>query len=177
MRVDLDEILNSFAEAMSSLMIDQYHEHWAELDVTLPQAHALRILRRGALTTGQLGCQLRISAPAITQLTNRLIRKGLIERTAAADDRRCVIVGLSTTGQSLVDGFRNRRRELFDIALSHLDVKEQSDIVEALQKVVALLESHNSGNGGPPPKSPNGHRGKSGKRVPEMVDHGPGNLL
>lgn len=139
--VRVEEVLNSFAEVMSALMIDQYQKHISELDLTLAQAQALRILRRGPVTTGHLACELRISAPAITQLTDRLIRKGLIERSAAADDRRCVIVTLSAHGRELVDQFRRRRRDVFSRALEHLNQDEQARIIEVLVKVVGALES------------------------------------
>lgn len=138
--VKVEEVLNSFTEVMSALMIDQYQKDIAELELTFPQAQALRILRRGPLLTGQLACQLKISAPAISQLTDRLIRKGLIKRTAGAIDRRCVIVGLSARGRQLVDHFRQQRRVVFSRALGHLSKREQTQITDALIKVVAALE-------------------------------------
>jgi DNA-binding MarR family transcriptional regulator len=138
----VEEILNHFAEAMSGLLIDQHQKHVAELDLTLVQAQVLRVLRRGALPTGQLAAELRISAPAITQLTDRLARKGLIERRPAVDDRRTVLVALSAKGRRLVDQFRKRRADLFSKALAELSEGEQEQIVEALGKVVTLLESH-----------------------------------
>jgi DNA-binding MarR family transcriptional regulator len=138
----VEEILNHFAEAMSGLLIDQHQKHVAELDLTLLQAQVLRVLRRGALPTGQLAAELRISAPAITQLTDRLARKGLIERRPAVDDRRTVLVALSAKGRRLVDQFRKRRADLFSKALAELSEGEQEQIVEALGKVVTLLESH-----------------------------------
>ena len=67
----VEEILNDFAERMSGLMIDHYQRHLAELELTLPQAQALRILRRGAMTTGRLAEELGISAPALTQASCR----------------------------------------------------------------------------------------------------------
>jgi DNA-binding MarR family transcriptional regulator len=142
--VKVEQVLNSFAEIMSALMIDQYQKHIAELDLTFPQAQVMRILRRGPLPTGQLASQMRISAPAITQLTDRLVRKGLINRTAAVEDRRCVIVALSAYGSQLVDQFRQRRREIFSRALEHLSKREQAEINEALVKVVAALEEFES---------------------------------
>lgn len=138
--IKVEEVLNSFTEVMSALMIDQYQKDIAELDLTFPQAQAMRILRRGPMLTGQLACQLKISAPAITQLTDRLLRKGLIKRTAGALDRRCVIVGLSIRGRQLVDHFRQRRREVFSRALVHLSKQEQARITDVLVNVVAALE-------------------------------------
>ena len=136
------EILNGFGEVMSRLMVDQLQKHLAELDLTLPQVQVLRILRReGTVPTGKLAVCLRISAPATTQLTDRLIRKGLIERKASEDDRRTVLVALSVKGKSLIDRFRERRNAIFGAALSQLSEEEQAQVVSALQKVIAALES------------------------------------
>jgi DNA-binding MarR family transcriptional regulator len=142
---EVEEVLSSFTEIMSGLMIDQYQKQLNELELTLPQAQVLRVLRRGPLQTGQLAAEMKISAPAITQLTDRLIRKGLIERHAAADDRRCVIVALSEEGRQLVDRFRERRREIFDEALAELSEAERRQAFEVLEKVVKALESYDAG--------------------------------
>lgn len=142
---EVEEVLNSFADVMSRLMIDHYQKHISELDLTLPQAQVLKVLRRGSMPTGQLAAELRISAPAITQLTDRLLRKGLIERRAHADDRRCVIVALSEKGAHLVNQFRERRREIFIRALAGLSEAEQKQVIEVLGRVVKALESYESG--------------------------------
>jgi DNA-binding MarR family transcriptional regulator len=141
---EVEDVLNSFTEIMSGLMIDQYHKQITELELTLPQAQLLRILRRSPMQTGQLATEMRISAPAITQLTDRLIRKGLIERSTTADDRRCVIVALSEEGRLLVDQFRQRRREIFNEALANLSETERKQALEVLEKVVRALESYES---------------------------------
>lgn len=137
----LEGILNSFAEVMSMIMLDLHQQHLAELDLTLPQAQVLRVLRRsGTVPTGRLAAELRISAPAVTQLTDRLIRKGLIERRTAVGDRRTVLVALSAKGKRLVDQFRKRRREIFSGALAQMDASERMEVIASLEKVVAALE-------------------------------------
>lgn len=141
---EVDKVLNGFTEIMSRLMIDQYQKQITELELTLPQAQVLRVLLRGPLQTGQLATELRISAPAITQLTDRLIRKGLIERSAAADDRRCVIVALSADGRRLINQFRRRRQQIFSEALANMSEAEQKQAVEVLEKVVKALENYAS---------------------------------
>ena len=140
--VKVEEVLNSFAEVMSRLMIDHYQKQISELDLTLPQAQVLRVLKRGCMPTGQLASELRISAPAITQLTDRLIRKGLIERRATADDRRCVIVALSAEGANLIDQFRRSRREIFNRAIADLSEADRALVIEVLGRVVKALENY-----------------------------------
>jgi DNA-binding MarR family transcriptional regulator len=143
----VEEVLNSFAEIMSRLLIERYQRHLAELDLTLLQAQVLRALRHGSLLTGQLASELRISAPALTQLTDRLVRKGLIERQAAVDDRRCVLVTLSAKGRRLVDQFRRQRSDIFNGALAYLSEVEQAQVVKGLRKAIEALESYESQQG------------------------------
>jgi DNA-binding MarR family transcriptional regulator len=139
----LEKILNSFAEVMSMILLDLHQQHLAELDLTLPQAQVLRVLRRsGALPTGRLAAELRISAPAVTQLTDRLIRKGLIERQTAEGDRRSVLVGLSVKGKRLIDQFRKRRRDIFSGALAQLEEAERAQVMASLEKVLIALEQY-----------------------------------
>ena len=136
----LADVLDGFGEAMSRLMVDQLQKHLAELDLTLPQVQVLRILHReGTVPTGKLAQCLKISAPATTQLTDRLLRKGLIERKSSEDDRRAVLVALSGNGQSLIDKFRERRNAIFGAALSSLSEAEQAEVVSSLQKVITAL--------------------------------------
>ena len=144
--------MNDFAEKMSGLMIDHYQRHLAELELTLPQAQALRILRRGPLTTGRLAEELGISAPALTQLTDRMARKELIERRASEDDRRCVIVSLTAKGTFVVDECRARRREAFSVALAGLTESEQEQVFKALELVVGALDSNGKGATVPRPE-------------------------
>lgn len=135
-------ILDGFGEAMSRLMVDQFQKHLAELELTLPQVQVLRILhRQGAVPTGKLAQCMRISAPATTQLTDRLIRKGLIVRKASEDDRRAVLVELSGAGRRLIDKFRERRNAIFVKALSSLGEDERAQVVSSLEKVIAALAS------------------------------------
>ena len=141
----LETILNSFGEVMSMILLDLHQQHLAELDLTLSQAQALRVLRRsGSVPTGRLATELRISAPAVTQLTDRLIRKGLIERRTAVGDRRTVLVALSAKGKRLVDQFRKRRREIFSRALAELDAAERAEVIASLEKVITALEQYQS---------------------------------
>lgn len=141
-----EDVLHRFCDVMSKLLLDQYQRHLSELEVTLPQAQVLRILRRdGAVPTGRLAAELRISAPAVTQLTDRLVRKNLIERHSKADDRRTVLIALSSKGMKLVEQFRRRRREAFQGALSQLAAAEQKRVMESLRKLVGALESYGAG--------------------------------
>lgn len=133
-------VLDSFMELMFKLMMDHHQKQTAELDLTLPQAQALKILRREPLCTGELANRLKISAPAVTQLTDRMVRKQLIERRPMDGDRRSVLVVLTSRGRRVVDRFRDRRNEIFCDALDRLSGEDRAQVVLALERLVAALE-------------------------------------
>ena len=138
----IEEVLNGFGEVMAKMMIDHHQKQVEALDLTLLQGQLLRVLRQGPLPTGRLAAELRVSPSAITQLTDRLIRKGLIERQAAEADRRSVIIRLSGKGLRLIEEFRKRRGVFFKEALAQLSETEQAHVIEAMKTVIRALERY-----------------------------------
>jgi DNA-binding MarR family transcriptional regulator len=135
-------ILDRFVEGLFRLMLDHHRAQVVEMDLTVVQAQTLTLLRRAPLPTTRLAASLGISAPAMTQLTDRLVRKRFIERRSADADRRAVIIELTEQGKRLVDRFRRRRSEVFAEALSRLKDLDRAEVIDALSKVVEALEKH-----------------------------------
>jgi DNA-binding MarR family transcriptional regulator len=137
---EVEAVLNRFAEAMFRLMVEHHQRQAVEMALTLPQAQALKLLLGGPRSTGDLAASLRISAPAVTQLTDRLTRKQLIERQAADGDRRSVMIALTGRGRQAVESFRQRRHTIISGALAFLDDLDRAQIVLALSKLAGALE-------------------------------------
>ncbi len=133
-------ILDRFVEGLFRLMLDHHRAHVVEMDLTVVQAQTLTLLHGEPLPTTRLASSLGISAPAMTQLTDRLIRKQLIERRSADRDRRTVIIELTAQGKHVVDRFRKRRSEVFAEALTRLEDPDREEVIDALSKVVVALE-------------------------------------
>jgi DNA-binding MarR family transcriptional regulator len=141
-RKDVDLILEGFIEAFFHLMLDHHRTHVVELELTVVQVQALTLLREESSPATRLATYLGISGPAMTQLTDRLIRKHLIERGSAEGDRRAVMIALTGQGRRVVDRFRKRRSEVFAEALSRVSASDQTEVVDALNKLaIALAES------------------------------------
>jgi DNA-binding MarR family transcriptional regulator len=139
---EVERMLDRFAETMFRLMLEHHQRQAIELAMTLPQAQALRLLMGGPRSTGDLAATLRISAPAVTQLTDRLMRKQLIERQVADGDRRSVLIALTERGRQAVESFRARRHKVISGALAFLDDLDRAQIVLALSKMVGALEQY-----------------------------------
>jgi DNA-binding MarR family transcriptional regulator len=137
--IEMEVVLDRFVEGLFRLMLDHHHAQVGEMDLTLVQAQALRLLRAEPLPTSKLAAALGISAPAVTQLTDRLGRKRLIERRTVKNDRRAVIVAVTEKGGRVIDGFRRRRNEIFADTLSRLTDDDRAEVVAALSKVAAVL--------------------------------------
>lgn len=158
-------ILDRFIEGLFRLMLDHHQAHVVEMDLTLVQAQALKLLRAAPLPTSKLAAALGISAPAVTQLTDRLGRKQLIERQAVETDRRTVIVAVTEKGGRVIDGFRKRRSEVFAATLSRLSEKDRMEVINALSKVAAVLQGNEPVRRGDLSKRPEFRAERSDRRT------------
>jgi DNA-binding MarR family transcriptional regulator len=112
------------------------------MDLTPVQAQALRLIRTDPVPTSQLAIALGISAPAVTQLTDRLGNKELIVRQTVQTDRRSVMIAITEKGGRAVDTFRRRRRETFSDLLLRLAAEERIEVIAALSKLAAVIPGH-----------------------------------
>ena len=130
--------LDGFVEGLF-LLVDQHRLQTVQMDLTPVQAVALRLLRRAPLPTSRLADALGISAPAVTQLTDRLGRKKLIERQTISTDRRAVLIAITERGGRLIDAFQQRRVEVFTGVISRLEEGDREQVITALGKIAAIL--------------------------------------
>lgn len=140
-----DSILDRFVEGVFRLILEHHQQQVVVMDLTLTQAQALKLLRNSALPTSKLAAALGISAPAVTQLTNRLIRKHLIERRGTESDRRWVNIELTTKGRMVIDSFRERRNEVFSRTLARLEDSDRSEVIDVLRKLTIVMEGSQMG--------------------------------
>jgi DNA-binding MarR family transcriptional regulator len=87
-------------------------------DVTLAQYRVLILLAsRGPQRPGDLASALAVERSTATRMCDRLVRKRLVQRRRAREDRRQVHVSLTPAGVELVaEVSRRRRAEIAEIA-------------------------------------------------------------
>ena len=105
--------------------------------VTVQQMHALHtIARRGAVTMGELaGCLDAASLSSATQMSDRLVKLGLVERMSDPDDRRLVRVAMSPRGRDLLARREAAWREGFGRAMQGLSDEECAALVRLLERL------------------------------------------
>ncbi len=105
----------------------------------------LQTLRRAApghaLTPGQLMRHLVVSSAGLSGRLNRLERDGWIVRTASPDDRRRSLVRLTVQGREEFDRRLEDHLAAERELLSVLDARERAVVVDALRKLLFLLEA------------------------------------
>lgn len=105
-----------------------------EDQVTLPQYRALVVLStRGALRPVDLAEALDVMPSTATRMCDRLVRKGLMERSHRDSDRREVNLRLSAAGRTLVNEVTARRRRDLRRVLSRISTADQARLIESLR--------------------------------------------
>ncbi|HEV2290333.1 MAG TPA: MarR family transcriptional regulator [Gemmatimonadales bacterium] len=112
--------------------------------LTPTQYNVLRILRgageRGHTCTA-VSDRMLTRDPDVTRLIDRLEARGLVARTRDPDDRRAVVIRLTTEGRELVDQLDAPVDGMHKKQLSHLGAQR-------LQELIALLEAAREQVGG-----------------------------
>ena len=115
---------------------------WRRRGLTLTQLRALyRISASGTATCGEVSEHLHMQPSATTGLLNRLVQRGLLERSTRETDRRVVEMRLTAAGLDAVGDIETWRSGGLGRALDALDVADLRVIAEVLPRLTAQLEA------------------------------------
>ncbi len=108
--------------------------------LTMPQIVVLFALRRAEASISELAQRLRMSLPATSQLVDRLVEAGLIDRTEDPADRRVRRISILPAGLRFLEQFGEMRSREIEEALRSLSADTRALLAAALTRVVAELE-------------------------------------
>jgi len=111
----------------------------AKYDLTMPQFNILRILRgaKGEINVNTVKERMIEKSPNTTRLMDKLIDKGLIERTRCNEDRRVVYVRITENGLKIladIDENEDMNR-LINVDLSEKEANLLSDLLDKVRSV------------------------------------------
>lgn len=111
-------------------------------DLSAAQSSVLTtLLDRGSLRMGELAAIEGVRMPTATSVVARLVKLGLVERSADPQDRRAVLVGLTTQGRAQIGQLVADRNAHFAELLAGLSAGERQLLqaaVPAMARLVAL---------------------------------------
>ena len=108
---------------------------------SMPQLGILmRLHYRGNCGISDIRDHMHISTAAASQLVDRLVQSGLLERTENAEDRRSKDLALSNNGKSLIQKGIAERYQWIEALVETLSPQEQETVLKALPILIEAAQ-------------------------------------
>jgi DNA-binding MarR family transcriptional regulator len=111
-------------------------------ELSLGQYRALISLEQGPMRPTELGHALGLTASAGSRLCERLVRKGLVRRWQATEDRRVAQVALTPAGWDLIERVSEQRRAEIAGIVQALPEEKKGLAVDVLREFVTAAGTH-----------------------------------
>jgi DNA-binding MarR family transcriptional regulator len=155
-----DNIIVDFRATMTRLKCAS-SERLLRLGVSMAQLNILYTLQRsGEMTMSQLADVVNVSLSNASGLIDRLEERAFVERTRVPEDRRIVMVRLTSTGNQLLEEVDALSDELLRSTLARLDAAQLAGIEVAVADLRLAVEAATGGTpdrhgaSTPSPRSP-----------------------
>jgi DNA-binding MarR family transcriptional regulator len=112
-------------------------------DIISPAQTALleQITKQPGSGVQDIANALNLTAPTVSVGVAKLEERGLVERKPDPHDRRSVQFFLTPAGEKLHKAFNHARLEKFHWLLSGLNMQEQTDLLDLLERALESAES------------------------------------
>ncbi|MFF2093918.1 MarR family transcriptional regulator [Paenibacillus sp. NPDC058174] len=142
--MDKQEQLNKlFARQMMTIVAS--YAKLPDFDLTSSQYFILQALfHEKQLTSSYFSRVLDITLPAVSNLSNKLVRKGLVERVVSETDRRQVYLQLTDHGRHIHERMLEKYQTLTDGLWSDLTEAEKDLLITSYERITELLQLKNS---------------------------------
>jgi DNA-binding MarR family transcriptional regulator len=135
------DVILEWTEVFAQRNIREFKQFMDEEGLSPSQAHALfRLYYGGTCGVSQAAAHLGITDAAASQMVERLVQRGLMERTEHPDDRRVKHLALTAAGRAMVEKTIALRRLWLERLTNELTPQEQEMIAAAL---TTLIEAAN----------------------------------
>lgn len=120
-----------------------FHEHIRFVKasgLSMPQFNIIMQLRyQRACGVSDISARMDISSAAASQLVEKLVQAGLLERAEDPNDRRVKQLRLTSNGRDLVEAALSARYRWVDELIENLEPAEREKMAEAMQIIIAKL--------------------------------------
>jgi len=110
------------------------------MDLTYNQYKTLMtVADRSVCTLGDLAGDLEVAMSTASQMVDRLVARGLVEREIDTGNRRQVNIRLTSTGCSLLEEFQESMLTRYRSILERLPAADQDALVDAFATIAKIL--------------------------------------
>lgn len=127
------EAVRAWAEVFMHRSMRDFARFMHASGLSMPQVNTLmRLYYEESCGVSDIGRQFGISNAAASQLTDRMVQQGLLERTECAGDRRVRRLSLTVKGRALVEKAIDARHHWLTELPARLTREQQTVIVTGL---------------------------------------------
>ena len=109
-------------------------------DITPLHFEIIRLLmEEGIMHVAEIGQRLEIARAQMTQLIEKLVDLGIVERQPDIYDRRIINISLTQQGKSLLEEQKHAIEDAVREILSFLSGKELEELSDSLRKLWSIL--------------------------------------
>ncbi len=147
-----EELILRLREWMDVFMVHSMHELFRYVrgtGLSMPQFNVLMALYyKENCAVSDLSERMEITLAAASQLVDRLVQSGLLERVEDPQDRRSKRLSLTPKGRAMVETGINLRFRWMDNVVKHLEIEEIQQISQAIERLsqvaraIELPEAH-----------------------------------
>ena len=133
-QAEIAGLLRQWREVMAAA-----RPRWSAADLTFTQLRALSVIgRRKAVRVSDLAEELAVGLAAASSLVDRMVQRQFITRHSDPDDRRIVLLELSSRGRGLLERLERGRMEQFGKLIERMTPAEREALATTLRAFVRL---------------------------------------
>ncbi len=147
----LAETLREWLRVTMRFSMRHFMKFAKENNYSISQLNALfRIRHKGACGVSDLGEEMGVTNAAASQLLDKLVQQGLVERAEDPQDRRNKLITLTEAGLRVSEQSMQARQGWLDQLAASLTPAEQAQVQAALQLLIERAEVLESERSVPP---------------------------
>jgi DNA-binding MarR family transcriptional regulator len=128
--------LRDWIEVFTNRSMRDTMQFWKESGLSMPQISTMmRLHYRGASGISKMGNHLGVTNAAASQMVDRLVHLGYLERTEDQNDRRVKQLTLTPKGSAQIEKSLEARRRWLEDLVNALTPEQQSEIADALARL------------------------------------------
>lgn len=138
------EILQEFQgvfEAVARKLKHRIHHTHSDFQLASGQVFVMMLLQKQDFCkASDIACHLGITSGAVTGLTDKMVKVGLLNRIRSEEDRRVVEFSLTAKGIEILKKIRQERLQLMLGMFENLETEDLEKMLEVFTKLNAVLE-------------------------------------
>lgn len=133
-----NHVLRQWSEVFMGRSMRDFSAFMRDSGLSMPQVSALfRLYYQGQCGVNDIAGHLDVSSAAASQMIERLVQQGLLERSEDPHDRRAKLIALTTAGRELMQESIEARVRWMAELTTVLSPEEQTTIIAALDALTS----------------------------------------